>query len=135
MHAGDVPVAVRRQIEMYLQSACDSYSARRHANIVAHAHSGASAGKSSAGASNDSGKLNTSSTHAGVPGLTFAVRSSGTMEDQMGTSFAGQYDTYLHIPPTVDAVGVNNVSIQLLLLAEVYHELALSELTRGICYV
>jgi len=53
----------------------------------------------------------------------------------MGTSFAGQYDTYLHIPPTVDAVGVNNVSIQLLLLAEVYHELALSELTRGICYV
>jgi len=44
MHAGDVPVAVRRQIEMYLQSACDSYSARRHANIVAHAHSGASAG-------------------------------------------------------------------------------------------
>ncbi len=32
-----------------------------------------------------------------VPGETYAVRSSGTAEDQPGQSFAGQYETYLDV--------------------------------------
>eukprot|EP01006_Ploeotia_vitrea_P023883 TRINITY_DN56559_c0_g1_i1.p1 TRINITY_DN56559_c0_g1~~TRINITY_DN56559_c0_g1_i1.p1 ORF type:complete len:956 (-),score=413.39 TRINITY_DN56559_c0_g1_i1:87-2789(-) len=37
--------------------------------------------------------------------ISLAVRSSGTMEDQAGSSYAGQYDTILNVPPTLDAVG------------------------------
>lgn len=37
-------------------------------------------------------------------GGTVAVRSSSTMEDQSGASYAGQYDTYLNVPCEYDAV-------------------------------
>lgn len=35
---------------------------------------------------------------------TLAVRSSGTMEDEVGTSWAGQYDTILNVPNSLDEI-------------------------------
>jgi phosphoenolpyruvate synthase/pyruvate phosphate dikinase len=51
---------------------------------------------------------------------TIAVRSSSTMEDQSGVSYAGQYDTYLNVPPTSEAVGHAIKMVRYLIIKSTY---------------